>query len=706
MKDGYGARFCTALHIVAAVILCFSFSSAARKSIVVFPLRNGTGEIQHEWMRYGVAHRWYSAFTTDKTVKVWNPLFIFSVDSTGWQCHSDSLMSVHQKRWKWDIAVGGVFYRQESTVLCSLTVVLKERTGMRKEAVAVNEVSMEACVESLFNWFVKTAGIDSGRGEDFSRGIKTEAYRVFLAGYGYEIHRAFNNAVSSYLFAVELDPSFGLAWSFCGDIYRRNRDIENAQKCFDRAVNVAPENPMVIAVAGNYIVRWESRETIRKFIEKNKQILTATACGMTATGIGYLTLGEYQRSIAILTRAVAFGPGDLEADFALGRAYMEAGDYALAADIFNRLIAFHPDNLSYYSFLSAAYRRAGKLMEASGVLERAYALDSENSSILINLSHTYFLLSWYSKAEQLLLHAQKLNPQLDEIKVNLGIVYWHMGKHEKAHALFEEAAESPKHVQSAYANQANILFLSGEVRRAISLYKKANKLGEKDETVLYNLGQAYYSREKYKDAAACFDELLQMSPGRKDILVQRAIITDELGNDSEAELLYHKILDQYPHTEEILFRLIALLEKNEQYEAAIEHIENYLKEYPRHRKLQYLLADIYRMMEWYEVAIMNFKKYITDFPENPSGYAGLGQTYFESVQAGKSDDYETAIYHLKDASKKNPHDPMPDYMIGLLYLDYLHYADLAVDHFSEAIKRATVAEQRKKIEKALARARS
>jgi len=37
-------------------------------------------------------------------LQVYEPAFLFAADSSGWRMASDSLLAVHQQRWKWDLA--------------------------------------------------------------------------------------------------------------------------------------------------------------------------------------------------------------------------------------------------------------------------------------------------------------------------------------------------------------------------------------------------------------------------------------------------------------------------------------------------------------------------------------------------------------------------------------------------------------------------
>lgn len=150
--------------------------------------------------------------------------------------------------------------------------------------------------------------------------------------------------------------------------------------------------------------------------------------------------------------------------------------------------------------------------------------------------------------------------------------------------------------------------------------------------------------------------------------------------------------------------MTAILRGQKRFKEALEPIEAYLNDFPNNKTALLLQAECYYAMQWYEVAAMKYQAIIRDFPDSWEGYLGLGKVFFDAIQFKNAHDYDKAIYYLKMASDKNAATPEPDYLIGVLYLDYKHYRELALDHLRKALGRATDEAFQKKIRLCITRA--
>jgi tetratricopeptide (TPR) repeat protein len=445
------------------------------------------------------------------------------------------------------------------------------------------------------------------------------------------------------------------------------------------------------------------REQGQDFMERNRALLERTALGQTAMGRLYMVQGEYQRATAQLSRALALGAPNLDAEFALGQANLTLGRFEGAADIFNRLVTFRPGYLPYYTFLGDAYRSCGRLMEALRVLEAAYRLNGASIPLIMNLARVYFDIGWLEKSRQLLLQARDLNPELTEIDINLGVVSLHMGELEQAAKLFESVAQRQVNPQAAYNNQANLALLQGDTRKAIKLYRLAEKSGDKNETVLYNLAQAYLRNKKYEEAMLWFDELLRIAPERIDVLLLQASITLEQGDVGGTELLYRKMLDLAPQDERVVKGLVDVLQSQQKFKDAAEVVEFYLVNFPNDMEFRFLGAELYRKMEWFEVALQQAEFLVRDFPDHYYGYLGSGSTLFDMVLKGKSKDVDNAIELLKSAAARMASHAQVDYYLGVLYLDFKAQPVLAREHLNAALALAQTETLKQQVRLALKR---
>jgi len=687
------------------IISILYLPSFCQENIALFPLKNQSNDKLVEWIGYSFPEFFFRKFSEVTAVGVWDPVFLFSADSAGWQMGSDSLLLIHKNRWKWDYAIGGYYTVDKDTLRITMVSVSLEgnKIAYKKKTVRVREQSHVSVLGDLFLSLcsllqVKITARDSielRKGD----GTASAVYATYVMGYGYEMLDQISNAISAYNRVIQMDELFASAYFRIGVLYGKSRKRDEALKFCEKAFALSPHSPLIAAEMALALMHSGDHGKAMPFIESNARVLERNVAGMKAIGMSYIVRGEYQRAVSILTRALAEGPSDLETDFILGRTYLSLGQYANAADIFGRLIKYRPQYTRYYSFLGEAYREAGRLMESCDVLENATRLDPDNVPNLISLASTYFKLGWNEKAEQYLLRAKNLNPDMGEILINLGTLYWHMGRKNEAQKMFEQAVQSKISVQSALNNQANVLFLSGDVKRAIKIYKKADAWGKKSEVILYNLAIACLSAGKIKDAVSFLDEVLLIAPDRIDILMLQAQLALQRERSQDAEIYYRKVLDLSPGNRAVIIKLIDLYEKNGRLKEAVAVVENYLADFPQDRDFKLKLPDLYRGMGWYEVAEQEYQnlKQDRDYKDDIRVYLGLGRCQYDIIRFKSGKEYEKAIFTLKTASQIDPMNPEPDIIIGSIYMDFKNYRELALEHWQQAYNKSGDPEERKKI---------
>ena len=694
-------------RLFTLVVLLAAAPLWPRTDVVVFPLKNSWNDPLAAWGAFALPERFRHALSHVNSVHVWDPAFLFPVDSSGWTMESDSLLAVHRGRWQWNVAVGGSYTVAGDSVRLVVTMAFARDDKFEKKVLKIQAGSMaEAAVQAIDGFLAATG---SAPGKDQAALVRkpptrsAEAYRTFCAGFGYQMRSNPAAALSAYQQAVRLDNGLSVAWIRMGQLHAGNRDAVNARACFTQASAAAAREPAAAASMALFLVEFDLPAAAQQFVDQHRELLSQTSDGLAAIGRSYMASGQFQRAISSLTRAVALGSGNLEADLALGQAYLASGNFMMAGEIFNRLISQRPDHTRYHLHLGAAFRKAGRLMQSVRVLETAYRLDPENTQVLIGLAHSYFELRWYPRAEQLLLKARALESGRTEIDINLGVVYWHMGRTDEAREVLRAVTLSKRNMQASLNNSANMLFLSGDIGKALKAYRKADRSGAKNELVLLNLGFAYESAGRAKEALQCYEQVLMLSPERQDVLHKVAAVHLDRGNNVVAEQYYRKILELSPYDAAALSGLTRALEKQGRSGEAVEAYEAYLASFPNDREFRVQLAELSLRMKWYEVAIMKFEQLVQEQPKYFRAQIGLGRSMYGMIIDKNAKNYDKTVYVLKAAASLNPADPEAHYLAGMIYLDRLGYRELAVEQLNAALKNATDPVLAKQIRQALGR---
>ncbi len=658
---------------------------ASRLSLVSFPLHNETSSTLHDWIGVSLLEMAGRNFQQIDQLQFWDPVYLFQADSINGNINDNKLLGLQKKRWGWDAAVGGSYYVENDSVHFTIHIKWYSNDDVPMEIKVLQSSRLEDirdCLGQLSIRILSAIKFSLSNKDSISLinypPVPFSAYKTYVAGYGLELHGNNSGAISAYTRVLEMEPRFGFALVRLARLFKLSGNYKLAQKWFSKCLEVT-DDPLIVSEVLSFYVDAKLIKDASITLKRNPK-LVKTVAGMKAVGSYYIAVGEYQRAIALLTKAVAHGASDLEVENYLGAAYLAAGEFVKATDIFNRLIKFKPDCVRYYSLLGVAHRSAGKLMEASIVLQNALEMDPDNITVLIELASTYFDLQWYERALLLLQRAHELNPKRTDINVNSGVIYWHLGKKEEAKRLFNQALKNSSSRQAALTNYGNLLVTDGNTRKALRLFKKARQFGM-NANVYENIAILYEKKGKFRKAFYFYDELLKLNSSRLDILLKQASLADKNRQYGVAETYYRKALDYSPYDKDVVSGLVNNLIDQKRYEDAVKPVETYLEHIPLDKNFMLLLGKLYRLMGWYEVSIMKYQLVIRDFPDDPQGYEGLGESIYEMKVKKNTGNVEDAIYALKRAAERDPKNPRPLILCGDIYMNLKGYKELAVDQW-------------------------
>jgi len=213
-----------------------------------------------------------------------------------------------------------------------------------------------------------------------------EAYDYYLRGkeYGYRsfLENDFRIAIGMYEKAVELDPTFALAyaqlsrahsrmyWLHCDHTEER---LALAKQAIDKAFQLNPNLPEVHLALGHYYYQGhldyeralEQFAIARKSQPNNSELLSF---------IGYVQRrqGKFEQGLANIKRASELDPRSGQLEEEVGETYMLLRNYPEAERYFNRAISLSPDVPLAYNFKAWIYVLwEGSTEKARAVLEEA-----------------------------------------------------------------------------------------------------------------------------------------------------------------------------------------------------------------------------------------------------------------------------------------------------------------------------------------------
>lgn len=242
----------------------------------------------------------------------------------------------------------------------------------------------------------------------------------------------------------------------------------------------------------------------REILKKAEPKLLEKARKYLIQGEKYFTLGEFDKAISELTKAIELDPWYAEAYYKRGCAELVMGD------IFNAERDFHI----------------------------AIKMKQEYEACLLDM-----LDKMLSECNESI----ELNPENTKAYYDRGNVYFIKGEHDKAINDYTKAIELDPGCGGAYLNRGEILFDSGEYDKAISDYTKTIELKPAFYKGHYDRGYAYlYNKKEYDKALNDFNKAIELKPNFAWTYYNRGLTYANLEQHDKAILDYTKALKMMP----------------------------------------------------------------------------------------------------------------------------------------------------------------
>lgn len=242
-----------------------------------------------------------------------------------------------------------------------------------------------------------------------------DAAVLYNLGNAYADAGQIDQAMASYLGALEAKPDFAEAYHNLGAIHRDLGATDEAISCFRQALRIRPDYVAVLNKLGNILA------------DQDKP-------------------GE---AAACFQRAVEARPDDPESNNNLATCLIHLGRYADAKDACSRILGRQPHLADAHCNLGIALTALGQLDEAVGSYRRALQLRPEFAEAYCNLGIALTELGKFHEAAATLRRAIEINPALAEAHCNLGNVCKEFGQIDEAIAEFRQALQiTPSHTRA------------------------------------------------------------------------------------------------------------------------------------------------------------------------------------------------------------------------------------------------------------------
>ncbi len=316
-----------------------------------------------------------------------------------------------------------------------------------------------------------------------------------LTALGY-LSREIADAATAEKYFLKLEtlyPKDYVPYIALGDLYTSQREFDKAEASYEKAHELAPNNPLVVAGAinssleGHHIPvaqQWIERAATNEAINQNPQVMRERERYLTMTG-------KYEESAQLGYKVLEKLPRDPEAPVYLAYDLLYTNKYDEAFVLAQKYEPLLPKDRDLPMIEGYVEAHRGNRREAEADFTRSLALN-ENATVYMNRGYVRNDLREASKGAEDFAAAIKLRPDYGE--AHLGLAFSDLQLHRAKPALKEAdlamklmGESGTTHLAKAEAYRQQIMF-----REAEGEYRAALKFSPNDIVIRLALAESLY----------------------------------------------------------------------------------------------------------------------------------------------------------------------------------------------------------------------
>jgi tetratricopeptide (TPR) repeat protein len=447
-------------------------------------------------------------------------------------------------------------------------------------------------------------------------------------------------------------------------------DHETAEKLLRQYLAKVPESREGRLLLGATYVKMgefsEASDEFTNLLAKNPQDLEA----LNNIAVIYRRQGKLQDALGALFDAIDIDPNRAEFHYNIGNIHKQLGNLKSASMSYARVVELNPDYVPAYNNLGTIYDQLKEYDKAFNIFRKGLALDRNNPMLhfnfgitleamgrledaaneyraslrskpgwiepMNNLGIVLFKQGHHKKASDIFNRILNTDPRNAEAWNNLGVVQADQGRTEEAIKNYRRAIESDPRYTKAIVNLEHVLEDAGNLADAVVELEKLVKLSPDSAEVKIKLAQLYMKMERYPEALELARGALDWEPENINALRIEGTVQRVMGNDSEAQKSFEKILSIDPGNLSFHLDLADIYFKRKEYKEAEERILAYLAHRPNDREAKLLLGKLYTEMGNRTHAIQVFEELTKADPNDAEALAAVGELHKSAGELEKA----------------------------------------------------------------------
>jgi tetratricopeptide (TPR) repeat protein len=283
----------------------------------------------------------------------------------------------------------------------------------------------------------------------YNAGVKPGRNDACPCGSGRKYKRCCGQVMEPPAPGLPMEPGPGVAWKTRGDALAEASRWQEAVSCYERALDLQPAFAEAHNNLGNALVRVGRLEQALVCYRQVVQLAPSVAETHSNLSKVLLDLHRYDEAIASGRHAVKLNPRLAEAHANLGNALLDADQVREAIDCYHSALAINPAFPEVHNSLGNAERSLANFDLAMAHYRRALELMPDYAEVHNNLGVTLRLSGHTAHAEASCRRALELEPTLMAALAALGEMAADRGEFDRAEQLLRSVvAKAPNNVEA------------------------------------------------------------------------------------------------------------------------------------------------------------------------------------------------------------------------------------------------------------------
>jgi predicted O-linked N-acetylglucosamine transferase (SPINDLY family) len=240
-------------------------------------------------------------------------------------------------------------------------------------------------------------------------------------------------------------------------------------------------------------------------------------------------IGNFERSIDLLTNAIEYNPSQWDSYSNLGNALIETNQFEKAIESYNKAIKLNPDNANDYCQRGYALYRILRLEEALSSIEQALIIRPNYVWALINCGNIQIKLGQIEESIATFKKSIACDPNNPVCHFNCGVSLFAALDYLEALSCFDQAIFLKNDYAEAHLARGDVLVASDKKRDAILSYKKSIEINNKRPEAHFNLGVTLADCKEFEGAILSLETALSLDPSMAEAYATIGIVNGNLG---------------------------------------------------------------------------------------------------------------------------------------------------------------------------------